>query len=247
MLKILQTRLKQYMNRELLDVQPGFQEAEEPEVKLPSSLDHGESKGVLEKLLLLLHWRVDHNTLWKILKDVGIPDRLTCPLRKLYMGQEATVRTRHGTTDWFTVGEGVRQGCCMLSPSFFNVYAVYIVQNELQAGWITSRNQSCWEKHQQPQICRWYHFNGRKWRGTKESLDEDERGEWKSWLEIQHSKYNDHGLLFHHFMAYIWEKVEAVTDFIFLVSKITLNSDCSYEIKRCLLLGRKAMTNLDSI
>ena len=77
---------------------------------------------------------MDHNTLWKTLKDVGIPDHLTCPVKNLYTGQEATVRIRHGRTDRFTVGKGVRQGCCMLSPCLFNLYAVYIVQNELQAG-----------------------------------------------------------------------------------------------------------------
>ena len=65
---------------------------------------------------------VDHNKLWKILKEMGIPDRLTCLLRNLYAGQEATVRTGHGTTDWFQIGKGVRQGC-ILSPSLFNLYA----------------------------------------------------------------------------------------------------------------------------
>ena len=65
---------------------------------------------------------VDHNKLWKILKEMGIPDHLTCLLRSLYAGQEATVRTGHGTTDWFQIGKGVRQGC-MLSPCLFNFYA----------------------------------------------------------------------------------------------------------------------------
>ena len=69
------------------------------------------------------------------------------------------------------------------------------------AGWITSWNQDCWEKYQQPQICRWYHSNDRKWRGTKEPLDDFERREWKSWLKIQHSKNQDHGIWSHHFMA----------------------------------------------
>ena len=80
---------------------------------------------------------VDHNKLWKILKEMVIPDRLTCLLRNLYAGQEATVRTRHGTTDWFQIGKGVRQGC-ILSPCLFNLYAEYIMQNaeldEIQAG-----------------------------------------------------------------------------------------------------------------
>ena len=80
---------------------------------------------------------VDHNKLWKILKEMGIPDHLTCLLRNLYVGQEATVRTGHGTTDWFQIRKGVHQGCIML-PCLFNLYAEYIMQNarldEAQAG-----------------------------------------------------------------------------------------------------------------
>ena len=71
---------------------------------------------------------VDHNKLWKILKEMGIPDHLTCLLRNLYAGQEATVRTEHGTTDWFQIGKGVREGC-ILSPCLFNLYAEYIMRN----------------------------------------------------------------------------------------------------------------------
>ena len=71
---------------------------------------------------------VDYNKLWKILKEMGIPDQLTCLLRNLYAGQEATVRTGHGTTDWFQIGKGVHQGC-ILSPCSFNLYAEYIIRN----------------------------------------------------------------------------------------------------------------------
>ena len=71
---------------------------------------------------------VDHNKLWKILSEMGIPGHLTCPLRDLYAGQESTVRAGHGTTDWFQTGKGVHQGC-ILSPCFFNLYAEYIMQN----------------------------------------------------------------------------------------------------------------------
>ena len=71
---------------------------------------------------------MDHNKLWKILKDMGIPNHLTCLLRNLYAGQEGTTRTRYGTTDWFQIGKGVRQGC-MLSPCLFNLYAEYIMKN----------------------------------------------------------------------------------------------------------------------
>ena len=80
---------------------------------------------------------VDHNKLWNILQEMGIPDQLTCLLRNLYAGQEATLRTGHGTTDWFQIGKGVHQGC-VLSPCLFNLYAEYITQNigldEAQAG-----------------------------------------------------------------------------------------------------------------
>ena len=80
---------------------------------------------------------MEHNKLWKILNEMGIPDHLTCLLRNLYAGQEATVRTGHGTTDWLQIGKGVCQGC-ILSPCLFNLYAVYIMRNsgmdEVQAG-----------------------------------------------------------------------------------------------------------------
>ena len=111
-------------------------------------LDHQKSKRVPEKHLLLLYWLrqslwlVAHNKLWKILKEMGIPDHLTCLLRNLYAGQEATVRTGHGTTDWFQIGKGVHQGC-ILSPCLFNLYAEYIMRNtrldEAQAGIKISR------------------------------------------------------------------------------------------------------------
>ena len=114
------------------------------------------------------------------------------------------------------------------------------------AWWLTSWNQDCWEKYQQPQICRWYHCYGRKWRGTKEPLDEGERGGWKSWLKTQHSKK-----IMVSRPITSWqidgETMETVSNFIFLGSKITADGDCSHEIKRHLLFGRKAMTNLDSM
>ena len=89
---------------------------------------------------------VDHNKLWKILKEMGLPDHLTCLLRNLYSGKEATVRTGHGTTDWFQIGKGVHQGC-ILSPYLSNLYAEYITRNtgqdEAQAGIkIARRNNS---------------------------------------------------------------------------------------------------------
>jgi len=111
-----------------------LEKAEEAEIKLPTSLNHKKSKQISEKIYFcFMDYTtafdcVDHNKLWKILKKMGIPDHLTCILRNLYAGQEATVRTRHGTTDWFQTGKGVLQGC-ILSPCLFNLYAEYIMRN----------------------------------------------------------------------------------------------------------------------
>ena len=120
-----------------------LEKAEEPDIKLQHLLDHQKSKRVPEKhLFCFIDYTkafdcVDHNKLWEILQEMGIPEHLTCLLRNLYAGQEATVRTIHGTMDWFQIGEGVRQGC-ILSPCLFNLYAEYIMRNagldEAQAG-----------------------------------------------------------------------------------------------------------------
>ena len=120
-----------------------LEKAEEPEIKLPTSdgsLIKQESSRKTSTSALLTTPKpltVDCNKLWKILKEMGIPEHLTCLLRNLYAGQEATVKTGHGTTDWFQTGKGVRQGC-ILSPSIFNLYVEYIMRNagleEAQAG-----------------------------------------------------------------------------------------------------------------
>ena len=115
--------------------------AEEPEIKLPTSTGSWKKQDSSRKTSIIDYVKsfdcVDHNKLCKILKEMGIPDHLTCLLRNLYAGQEATVRTGHGTTDWFQLGKGVRQGC-ILSPCLFNLYAEYIMRNagleETQAG-----------------------------------------------------------------------------------------------------------------
>ena len=181
---------------------------------------------------------------WKILKEMGIPGHLTCLLRNLYAGQEATVRTGH-RTDWFQTGKGVHQGY-ILSPCLFNLYAVYIMRNtgldEAQAGIkIARRNISNLR----------YADDTTLMAESEEELKSLLMKLWKrrvkSWLKTQHSENYDHGIWSHHFMANRWETMETVRDFIFLGSKITEDGDCSHEIKRCLLLGRKVMTNLDSI
>ena len=128
---------------------------------------------------------VDHNTLWKILKEMGIPEHLTCLLRNLYAGQEATVRTGHGTIDWFQIGKGVRQNC-ILSPCLFNLYAEYIMRNagleEAQDGIkIAGRN-----------------IDNLRYKDDTTLMAESEedlkshlmkvKEEWKSWLKAQHSE-----------------------------------------------------------
>ena len=118
-----------------------LEKTEEPEIKLPLDLlDHRKSKKNIYFCFIdyaKAFDSVDHNKLWKILKEVGIPDHLTCLLRNLYAGQEAAVRTGHGTIDWFQIGKRVRQGY-ILSPCLFNLYAEYIMRNagleETQAG-----------------------------------------------------------------------------------------------------------------
>ena len=179
------------------------------------------------------------------MKEMGIPDHLTCLLRNLYAGQEATVRTAHGTTDWFQIGKGVRQGC-ILSPCLFNFYAEYIMRNtgleEIQAGIkIAGRN-----------------INHLRYADDTTLMAKSEE-ELKSLLMKVKEESKKLGLKFNNQKTTImasgpitsWEidgkTVETVADFILGGSKITADGDCSHEIKRRLLLGRKVMTNLDSI
>ena len=151
MLKILQARLQQYMNCELPDVQAGFRKGRGTRDQIANICWMIEKAKEFQKNIYFCSIDyakafdyVDHNTLWKILREMGIPDHLTCLLRNLYAGQEATVRTGHGTTDWFQIGKGVHQGC-ILSPCLCNLYAEYIMRNagleEAQAGFkIDGRN-----------------------------------------------------------------------------------------------------------
>ena len=100
--------------------------------------------------------------------EMGIPNHHSCLLRSLYVGQEATVRTRHGTTDWFKI---VKKSTTRLYTVTLLILLIWNVHHvKCKAEWITRWNQDCWEKYKKPQRCRWYHSNGRKGRGTKESL-----------------------------------------------------------------------------
>ena len=118
MLKIIQARLQQYVNRELLMFKLDLEKTEEPEIKLPTSTGSSEKQESSRKNIYFCFIDyakafdcVDHKKLWKILREMGIPDHLTCLLRNPYAGQEATARTGRGTTDWFQIGKGVRQDC----------------------------------------------------------------------------------------------------------------------------------------
>ena len=144
MFKILQDRVQQYMNRELPDVQAGFREGGGNRDQIANFCWIIEKSREFQKNIYscLIDYAkifdcVDHKNLWEILKEMGIPDHLTCLLRNLYAGQEATVRNGHRTTDWFQIGKGVRQGC-ILSTYLCNFYAEYIMRNagleEAQAG-----------------------------------------------------------------------------------------------------------------
>ena len=125
----------QYMNRELPDVQAGFRKGRATRDQIPNISWVMEKSREFQRNIYFCFIDyakafdcVYHNNLWKILEEVGIPDHLTCLLRNLYAGQEATVRTGHGTTDWFQIKKKVRQGC-ILSPCLFNLYAEYIMRN----------------------------------------------------------------------------------------------------------------------
>ena len=228
-----------------------LEKAEEPEIKLPTSTGSSQKQERSKKIYFCFidyakaFECVDHNKLWKILKEMGIPDHLICPLRNLYAGQEAVVRTGCGTADWSQIGRGVHQGC-ILSPCLFNLYAEYIMRSagldEAQTGIkIAGRNIDNLGNADDTTLMA----------ESEEELKsllmkvKEESEEVGLKLSIQKTKIMASGPITS------WqidgETMETVRDFIFLGSKITADGDCSHEIKRCLLLGRQVMTNLDSI
>ena len=229
-----------------------FEKAEEPEIKLPTSTGSWKKQESSRKTSIsafltmpkhLTVWKF--HKLWKILKEMGIPDHLTCLLRKLYAGQKATVRTGHGTTDWFQIGKGVCQGC-ILSPCLFNLYAEYIMRNagleEVQAGIKIARRN----------------INNLRYADDTTLMAENE-AELKSLLIKVKEQSEKVGLKLNIQKTKImasgpitsWETdretLETVSDFILGGSKITADCDYTHEMKRCLLIGRKVMTSLDSI
>ena len=224
-----------------------LEKAEEPEIKLPTSSgtskkQESSRKTSISALLTMPKPLTVWITInWKILKERGVSEHLTCLLRNLYTGHEATVRTGHETTDWLQLKKGVHQGC-ILSPCLFNLYAGYIMRNagleEAQAGIKTARRN----------INNFRYADGTSLMAENEELksllmkvkEESEKVGLK--LNIQKTKIMAFGPITSCHID--GETVETVTDFIFLGSKITADGDCSHEIKRRLLLGRKVMTTL---
>jgi len=236
MLKILQARLQQYMNRELPDVQAGFKKGRGTTDQIANICWIVEKATEFQKnsYFCFIDYAkpfdcVDHNKLWKILKEMGIPDHLTWLLRNLYAGQKATVRTGHGTTDWFQIGKRVHQGC-ILSPCLFNLYAEYIMKNaglqEAQAGIKIARRN----------------INNLRYADDTTLMAESEE-ELKSLLMKVKVETEKAGLKLNIQKMKImasspitsWEidgeTVETVSDFIFLDSKITADGDCSMKLK----------------
>ena len=215
-----------------------LEKAEDPEINCQHSLDHQKSKEFQKNICFcFIDYAkdfdcVDHNKLWKILKEMGTADHLTCLLRNLYAGQEATVRTGHGKTDWFQIGKRVRQGC-ILSPCLFNFYAESIMRNagleETQAGIKIARRN----------------INNLRYADDTTLMAESEE-ELKSLLMKVKEESENVGLKLNIQKTKImasgtitsWEidgeTVETVSDFIFLGSKIIADGDCSHVIKRCL-------------
>ena len=239
------------MNCELPDVQAGFRKGRGTRDQIANNRWIMEKAREFQKSIYFCFIDyvkvfdcMDHNKLWKILQEMGKPDHLTCLLRNLYAGQEATIRIRHGTTDWFQIRKGVHQGC-ILSPCLFNFYAEYIRRNagleETQAGIKIARR------------------NINNARYADDTIMTESEEELKSLLMKVKEESEKVGLKLNIQKMKImasspitsWEidaeTVETVSDFILGGSKITADGDCSHEIKRCLLLGRKVMTNLDSI
>ena len=230
------------MNHELPDVQAGFRNGRgtRDQIAISGSLKKQEFQKNIYFCFIDYAKAFDcvgHNKLWKILKEMGIPDYLSCLLRNMYAGQETTVRPGHITTDWFQIGKGVHKGC-ILSPCLFSLHAEYIMRNAglegAQAGIkVVRRNINNF----------WYANDTTLMAGSEEELksllmkvkEESEKVGLK--LNIQKTKIMASGPIT------LWqidgEIVEPVADVLFWGSNITADGDHSHEIKRCLVLGRK--------
>ena len=248
MLKMIQARLQKYMNCELPNVQAGFRKGRGTRDQISNIHWIIEKQREFQKNIYFCF--IDYakafycgsqQTVENSERD-GNTRHLTCLQRNLYAGQEATVRSRYGTTDWFQMGQGVRQDC-ILSPCLFNLYAEYIMWNdrldEAQAGMkIAGRNNNNLRYTHDTTLM----IESKELKSLLMKMKvESEKVDLK--LNIQKTKIMASSPI-------TWwqidgERMDTVTDFI-LGDKITADNDCSHKIKRCLLLGRKTMTNLDS-
>ena len=252
LLKILQARLQQYVKREHPDVQAGFRNGRGTRDQIANICWITQKAREFKKNIYFCFidyantfYCVDHNKLWEIVQEMGIQVHLTCLLRNLYAGQGAIVRTGHGKMDRFQIGKGVPQGC-IVSPHLFNTHAEYIMQNAMLD-----------ETQARIKIAR-RNINNHRY-ADDSTLTAESEEELKSLLMKVKEESEKAGLILSIQKTKImasgpitsWqidgEIVETVTDFIFLDSKITADGDCIYEIKKRLLLGRKVMTNLDSV
>ena len=229
-----------------------LEKAEEREIKLPTSTGPRKKQEFQKNIYFcFIDYTkafdcVDHNKLWKTLKERRMLDHLlkmlTCILKNLYAGQEATVRTGHGTTDWFKTGKGVRQGC-ILSLCLFNLCAEYIMRNaeldEAQAG-IKMAGRNINNLRYADDTTLMAESEERLKRLLMKVKEQSEKVGLE--LNIQKTKIMVSSPI------NSWQiDGETVADFICGGSKITADGDCSHGIIRCLLLGRKVMTNLDSV
>ena len=252
MLKILKARLQQYMNCEIPNVQAGFRKGKGTRDQIASIYWIIEKARAFQRNIdfCFIDYAksfdcVNQNKLWKIPQEMRIQDHLTHLLRNLYADQEATVRTRHRTTDWLQIGKGVRQGC-ILSPCLFNLYAEYIMQNagldEAPAGIKIA----------------WRSINNLRYADDTTLMAESQEELKRLLIKVKEESENVGLKLSIHITKNIasspitsWqidgETMETVTQFTFLGSIISADDDYSHEVKRCLLLGIKAMTKLDSI
>ena len=251
MLKILQARLQQYGNGELPEVQAGFRKGRGTRGQIANMCWIIKKQREFQKNIEYCFIDsakafdcVDHHKLWKILQEMGIPDHLTCLLRNLFEGQEATVRTGHGTTDWVQIGKGIHQDC-ILSPCLFNLYADYIMRNsgldKAQAGIkIVKRNTNNLRYADDTTILA----ESKELKSLLMKVKEESKKVGLK-LNIQKTKIMASGPITS------WQKNgeqwKQWQTFILQGSQITADGDCGHEIKRHLLLGRKVMTNLDSI
>ena len=239
MLKILQARLQQYMNLELPDVQAGFRKGRGTSDQIANICWIIAKAREFQENIYFCYIDyakafdcVDHKKVRKILKEMGIPNHLTCLLRNLYVVQQATVRTGHGTTDWFQIGKGVRQGC-ILSPCLFNIYAEYTMRNagldEAQTGIkITARNINNLRYADDSTLME----KSEELKRLLKVKEESEKFGLK--LNVQKTKIMASGPITP------WQiDGETVTDFILGGSKITADGDCSMELEDASSLEEK--------